>query len=144
VEGENLCPNVIAVLRLSPYIRLSKGWVFRDAHQYTVRPGQRGAKKFQAQYGDRLVCIRYRSDERSNKRFKTVELIVEERPWTPRPRINGKAIVLVKVAFSETEIRRKVKDAGGVWNRDKQSWQLRYDRAVALGLRDRLLKTAVS
>ena len=52
----------------------------------TVRPGQRGAKKFLAQYGDRLVCVRYRSDEQKRKRVKTVELIVGEWPWIPRPR----------------------------------------------------------
>jgi hypothetical protein len=42
----------------------------------TIRPGQRGAKKSMAQYGDRLVCVRYRQDEQRKKRFKTVELIV--------------------------------------------------------------------
>ena len=47
----------------------------------TVQPGQRGAKKFLAQYGDRLVCVRYRSDAQQRKRFKTIELIVEEWPW---------------------------------------------------------------
>ena len=35
------------------------------------------------QYGDRLVCVWYRSDKRRKKRFKTVELTVEERTWEP-------------------------------------------------------------
>jgi len=40
----------------------------------TLRPGQDGAKQMQAQYGDRLVCVRYRYDDRRQKRFKTVEV----------------------------------------------------------------------
>ena len=89
----------------------------------TVQPGQRGAKKFLAQYGDRLVCVRYRSDAQRRKRFKTVELIVEEWPWTPPPpRRTDDSVVLVKVAFSERGLRRHVKEAGGVWNPDKQAW----------------------
>ncbi len=49
----------------------------------TVRPEPRGAKRLRAQYGDRLVCIRYRYDTRCKRRYKTVELIVEERDWDP-------------------------------------------------------------
>jgi hypothetical protein len=45
----------------------------------TLHPHQRGAKQLLAQYGDRLVCVRYRYDESRKKRFKTVEVIVEER-----------------------------------------------------------------
>ena len=51
----------------------------------TVQPGQRGAKKLAAQYGDRLVCVRYRCDAQRQKRVKTIELIVEEWPWTSPP-----------------------------------------------------------
>src|SRR5687767_7628694 len=102
----------------------------------TVRLGHRGAKKFLAQYGDRLVCVRYRSDEQKRKRLKTVELIVEEWPWTPRPRRRAdESVVLVKVVFSERTLRQQVKEAGGVWNPNKQAWELRYGRAIALGLK---------
>jgi len=109
----------------------------------TVQPGHRGAKKFLAQYGDRLVCIRYRSDEQRRKRFKTVELIVAEWPWTPPPpRRTDDSVVWVKVAFSERELGQHVKDAGGVWHLDKQAWALRYERALALGLRERIIEEA--
>jgi hypothetical protein len=43
-----------------------------------LNPGQRGTKKLVSQYGDRLVCVRYRYDAQQKKRFKTVELIVDE------------------------------------------------------------------
>ena len=109
----------------------------------TVQPGHRGAKKFLAQYGDRLVCVRYRSDEQRRTRCKTVELIVEEWPWTPPPpRRTEESVVLVKVGFAERALRQQVKEAGGIWNPDKQAWELRYDRALALGLRKRIREDA--
>jgi len=105
----------------------------------TVQPGHRGAKRYLAQYGDRLVCVRYRSDDQQRKRFKTVELIVEEWPWTPPPpRRTDESVILVGVVFSERALRQQVKEAGGVWNPDKQAWQLRYDRAIALGIEKRI------
>jgi len=89
------------------------------------------------------VCVRYRSDEQRQKRFKTIELIVEEWPWRPPSlrRTKG-SIVLVRVAVQEIEIRRQVKGAGGVWNPDKQAWEVRCDHAVALGVTDRILEDA--
>ena len=83
----------------------------------TIQPGQRGAKKFMAQYGDRLVCVRYRQDEQRKKRFKTVELIVEEWSWTPPPpRRRKESRVFVKVAFPERELRRQMGDNQSIFN----------------------------
>jgi len=35
-----------------------------------LKPGQRGTKQLLAQYGDRLVCVRYRYDAQRKKRFR--------------------------------------------------------------------------
>ena len=106
----------------------------------TVQPGQRGAKQFVEQYGDRLVCIRYRQDEQRRKRCKTVELIVEEWAWTPPlPRRKKGSIVSIKVAFQEKALRQRIKEEGGVWNPDTHLWEMRYERAIALGLESRIL-----
>jgi hypothetical protein len=48
-----------------------------------LKPGQRGTKHLSRQYGDRLVCVRYRYDEEIQKRYTTVELIVDEEHWQP-------------------------------------------------------------
>jgi hypothetical protein len=48
------------------------------------RPGQHGTKAYVEQYGDRLICVRYRYDEATRRRYKTIELIVEETPWKPK------------------------------------------------------------
>jgi hypothetical protein len=108
----------------------------------TVQPEGRGARKLFAQYGDRLVCVRYRSDARQQKRFKTIELIVAEWPWTPPSQKAAESLVLVKVAFSEKTLRQQIKAAGGLWNPDLQRWALRYDRVVTLGLQNRIVEEA--
>ncbi len=35
-----------------------------------LKPGQRGTKKLSELYGDQLVCVRYRYDEKIGKRYK--------------------------------------------------------------------------
>jgi hypothetical protein len=106
----------------------------------TVHPGQRGAKKLLTQYGDRLVCVRYRSDEQRQKRFKTVELIVEEEGWTPF-KVSPPADVLVplRIAPAEGTLRQQVKQCGGRGDPRRQVWAIRYAQAVALGLAERIL-----
>lgn len=49
------------------------------------------------------------------------------------------SIVGVRVAWGEATLAREVKAAGGVWNRPRQVWELRYDQVVALGLVDRMI-----
>ncbi len=46
-----------------------------------LKLGQKGTKRLLAEYGDRLICVRYRYDAQRKKRFKTVELLVAERDW---------------------------------------------------------------
>lgn len=46
--------------------------------QTTLRPGQKGTKSLAEKYGDRLVCVRYKYDEKTGRRLATVELIEEE------------------------------------------------------------------
>ena len=107
----------------------------------TLKPGQRGTKKLLAKYGDRLVCVRYRYDEQRKKRYKTVELIVEESDWEPNPhRIAGDTIVGLRVGYREMELRNKVKRAGGTWNRRRGVWEMRYDQVVELGLEERMVE----
>ncbi len=44
-----------------------------------IKPSQPG--KLLAQYGEQLVCVRYRYDATSHKRIKTVEIVVAESEW---------------------------------------------------------------
>ena len=105
-----------------------------------LKPGQKGTKQLLAQYGDCLVCVRYRDDAQRKKRLKTVELIVAERAWEPPPpRFAADAMVGVRVGFAEVELRAQVKQAGGKWNRRRKVWELRYEHVVALKLEARIV-----
>ena len=106
----------------------------------TLQPHQDGAKQLLAEYGERLVCVRYRYDERRKRRLKTVELIVEESHWEPRAAAcPDERLVHIKVSLSEVDLQRRVKAAGGKWDRQRQAWEIRYDRVQALGLTDRIV-----
>ena len=110
-----------------------------------LKPGQKGTKQLLAQYGDRLVCVRYRYDTQRKKRFKTVELIVVERDWDPpAPRFADAAIVGVRVGVAEVKLRQQVKQAGGKWNWSRKVWEIRYDQVVALKLDARIVKEEAS
>ena len=37
----------------------------------TLRPGQKGTKHLMAKYGNRLICVRYRYDSATHKRYTT-------------------------------------------------------------------------
>ncbi len=86
--------------------------------------------------------MRYRYDEVSRKRLKTIEPVIEESDWTPK--IASQTIVGVQVAFREADLQQKVRQAGGQWNPARRVGELRYDRAIALGLKDRLALENVS
>jgi hypothetical protein len=46
-----------------------------------MKPGDPGTLKLLQQYGDKLICVRYRYDKIQHKRQTTVELLVDEQPW---------------------------------------------------------------
>src|SRR5688572_19026066 len=100
-----------------------------------LKPGQKGTKKLVAEYGTQLFCVRYRYDAVKKKRFKTVELIVEEVSWQPKQKvIKEDKVIEVKVSWGDLELYRKVKDAGGKWNREKRVWELKYEQALKFGV----------
>ena len=106
----------------------------------TIQPQQDGAKKLLALYGEQLVCVRYRYDDQQRKRLKTVEIIVEEEPWTPpRSLAVRERIVALRIAVTEGALQRQVKAAGGTWHPQQQVGHLRQDRVVALGLASRIV-----
>ena len=50
----------------------------------------------------------------------------------------------MRVEFEETELQRRVKQAGGNWNSTMRVLEIHYDQAVALGLKKRIVKFDVS
>ncbi len=110
----------------------------------SLKPGQNGTKKWMEIYGDRLVSVRYRYDAGKRKRYKTVEIIVEEREWSPidnpqKPAWNMTDRLGIRVDVVETEIREKVKQSGGIWRPRQKLWELSYAEILALGLERRIV-----
>ncbi len=106
----------------------------------TLQPDQDGAKELREKYGERLVCVRYRYDEATKERWKTVELIIEKSAWEPpQPKWRDDTFVALQVAAQEREIRQRVKAAGGKWNPKAVVWELAYGHVVALGLTARIV-----
>ncbi len=107
-----------------------------------LKPGQAGTKKLVEVYGDRLVCVRYRYDEVQAMRYKTIELIVESVPWEP-VKIAADKIVGVVVALGEVQLQNTVRRAGGKWNRTMGWIELRYDTALRLNLKSRIVPSTL-
>lgn len=92
-----------------------------------LNPGQKGTKRLQEQYGDALVCVRYRYDEINKKQVKTVELIVSEKEWTPPPpKYAASSLVGLKVGINEKDLQQQVKSMGGQWDAKQRVWMVRY------------------
>lgn len=94
-----------------------------------LKPGQKGTKRLVEQYGDDLICVRYRYDEESHTRLKTVEIIVERKQWTPPPPLFATDdIVPVRIAFSETANKQLARAADGRWDPDVRLWFIQYGK----------------
>ncbi len=106
----------------------------------TIVAGQPGTQKWVQKYGKALVCVRYKYDIKNKRKLKTVEIIVEEKPWSwDKKRIPGNKIVGIRVAYGEVELGRMIRAAGGKWDRKKKQWELPYRDAINLGLEERII-----
>jgi hypothetical protein len=106
----------------------------------TLHPNQDGAKQLRERYGEQLVCVRYRYDETTKQRWKTVELIIDKRAWEPpQAQWQEDRLVALRVAAHERGVRQQVKAAGGQWNPRQLVWEVPYGKVIALGLRGRIV-----
>lgn len=99
-------------------------------------PTQAGAKRLAERFGKHLVCVRYRMDDAGGRRFTTVEIVVEAR----RSTVARNPVVGVRVAYDETALRAKLKDAGARWDPSARLWQLDRQTARRLKLTGRIIK----
>jgi hypothetical protein len=90
-----------------------------------LKPGQKGTQRLVAEFGEALVCVRYRHDERTGDNVTTAEIIVDRRPGG-KPLFLDANLVAVTVAYDETELRNRLKAAGGRWDPEEKLWKVRY------------------
>ena len=105
----------------------------------TPASGQNGTKQLLKQYGNQLICVRYRYDKARRERLKTIELIVDEQDWVPGAAFSVEKRVPVKIGFEETELREQMKRAGAYWNPDKKAWMLSCRSVLEMGLEGRIV-----
>ena len=91
-----------------------------------LKPGQKGTKRLVEQYGESLLCVRYRYDKTRGVRLKTVEVIVEEKPWQPPFCFKDGDIAPVTVAFEETELRARLQRMRAKWDPSLKVWLVPY------------------
>lgn len=92
-----------------------------------LKPGQKGTKRLMEQYGDALICVRYRYDAETQKQYKTVEIIVSESEWTPPPaKYPDGTLVPLKIGIKETALQEQVRSVGGRWNKEQKVWLVPY------------------
>jgi hypothetical protein len=100
-----------------------------------LKPGQKGTKKLAAKFGDALVCVRYRYDEASLIRIKTIELVVEKTAWKRTARnFADRDLVPVSIGFSENALRKEARAAKGRWDPEKKLWFIRFGRMKGTNL----------
>lgn len=106
----------------------------------TLKPGRSGTRDLVEQYGSKLVCVRYRYDDELGIRYKTVELIVDEKPWTP-PTAHHRPtdLVHVRIDANEHPLRDALKLLGGRYQYATSTWLIAYAAATALRITDRII-----
>jgi len=111
-----------------------------------LKPGENGTKRLLEKYGDRLICVRYRYDEEKKRRYKTIELVIEDKEWHPK---NGSPLqghkpsemLGIRIDYFEKELQAQVKQAGGIWRPRHKLWELPYVKIVELGLEERIVSS---
>ena len=110
-------------------------------HIKSVRKrGEPGTKKLTRIYGNDLVCVRYKYDYKNRKKYKTIELKIEEGPWEPDD--DDKYLtqkVEIRVDYKEIGLRKKLKSEGAVWDPGKRVWRTTFKTVLELGLEERII-----
>jgi hypothetical protein len=109
--------------------------------QTHLKPGQKGTRRLVEQFGDSLLCVRYRYDAIRGVRLKTAEIIVEEKVGKPAAQYRDESMVSVIVAYTEKALRDRLKAAGGRWDPKEKLWRVRFGSIRGDGeLEERILR----
>ena len=103
----------------------------------TLRPGARGTIQLVRKYGEQLMFVRYRYLAPIKTRYKTVELIIDERPWTPRH--TPTEFLSLYIEDQEDDIKQCVETHGGKWDKERRLWLLPSYKVHLLGMEHRVV-----
>lgn len=116
-----------------------------------LKPGDKGTRKLSKDYGDQLVCVRYRYDYHKRLRHKTIELIIDTQPWDPPPphpdEDRPRTVITVpaeevgvRIGYGEKDLQRQIKAIGGRWVPAEKLWYATEALVHHIGLGDRIVK----
>src|SRR5262245_6475037 len=108
----------------------------------TLKPGRPGTKTLLAEYGDRLLCVRYRYDDTRAVRYKTVEVIVEEAPWSPTHPFAPTDVVELRIRPDERTLHHAAHLLGARRTPTRHIWRTTFAVAAILRLSTRATRTA--
>jgi len=109
--------------------------------QRTLLPGQPGTKRLKDEYGDNLICVRYRYDSIKKERLTTVEIVADRQKWIfDQSRTPPNKIMKLRIEYGERELAQPVKSLGGRWDSSKKAWKLPFKYVQVLQLEDRIIK----
>jgi hypothetical protein len=110
-----------------------------------LNPEKAGTKKYLEQYGNKLLCVRYRYDETNQEQLTTIEYIINRKRYLKLTQETQRKLfphpnrhVLLKIEFHEEALRNQVKQHGGTWLKDERMWKLPCHKALDLGLQQRM------
>jgi hypothetical protein len=99
-------------------------------------------------YGNALVCVRYRYDEASRIRIKTVELIVDKKELTPsrkkQQKIEDETVVPVRIEYGEKQLGKIARSASGRWDSDDKLWFIPYGKIKGTELETHIILDILS
>ena len=101
---------------------------------------QPGTKKLVERYGDNLICVRYRYDDQKKMMYKTIEIIIDNKPWQANDKeMPQNKIMDIRIGYNEVELRSRIKACGGKWVPERKVWQLPYKNVKELDLLERIV-----
>lgn len=103
--------------------------------QRKLSPGAPGTKKYVEQYGDQLVCVRYKYDAKTGVKTKTIELVVSKQKWVKKKNyIPPNKIVYLNIPHTNVYLQKLVREAGGIWDQKTRCLRISYRVTQSLGL----------
>jgi hypothetical protein len=103
-----------------------------------LSPTQAGALKLARRYGSALICVRYRHDAHGQRRYTTIELIVDEAPVIPRGKPDDR--VAVRIGHDQPTLRSRAYARGAIWDTRSGLWLMTRSLAKELKLAGCIVK----
>ena len=102
-----------------------------------LAPGDAGTKRLSQRFGKDLVCVRYRQDRDGDRRYTTVEVVVDSGPMPAAAMPKG--WLLVRLAWNETDLRKAAARLGAVWDEQARAWRMSQEAVQALHVSQRVI-----